>query len=265
MSWLQRWSPRPGARLRLLCLPCAGGSAIAYRSWAAQLPAQVELVAVELPGHGVRSAEAPLTSMDDVVAGVLAELAGLTPRPLAVLGHSMGAVVGLELARAIRRQQGRPPVALLVSGSDSPATGRISGVPGTGPGTELTGLPAGFWRQALGELGGVDAELLTDRRLMDMVLTSLRGDLALLAAYEYRAEAPLGCAVRAYAGSADDTVTEAGLAAWRREGPTDFALGRLPGGHFFLRECAPLFLARLGNDLTRLRSTPVSTSNGATR
>lgn len=246
MSWLQRWAPRPSARLQLLCLPCAGGSAAFYRGWVSGLPAQVELLSAEPPGHGRRHDEPPITSMDELVNGLLAEVTPLLKRPLAVYGHSMGALVGLELARAIRRQEGRPPAALLISSSDSPLIGPATrALGGTGP----MDLADEDWRRTLRELGGADEATLADRHMMDMLLAALHGDLLLLDRYQYLTDKPLGCPVRVYAGSADAGVTEEGLAAWRREGSRDFELVRMPGGHFFLRESERLFLARLSHDL----------------
>jgi surfactin synthase thioesterase subunit len=215
------------------------------------------MLAAELPGHGRQSAEPPVTSMDEVVAGLLAELSLMPDRPLVIFGHSLGSLVGLELARAVRTRTGRPPVALLVASSNSPLTGTA---PGWIAEAELALPTSEYWQRIIGELGGIPDEMRNDHQLMDLLLPSLRGDLALLAGYQHHPQPALGCAVRAYAGSSDATVTEAGLAAWRRESPHDFELSRLPGGHFFLRECTDLFLARLGNDLNRLLGSLISTS-----
>ena len=262
VTWLERWCPRPSARLQLLCLPCAGGSAAAYRGWAAALPDQVELLAAELPGHGRRQCEPALTSMDDLVSGLLTALATQLRRPLAIFGHSMGALIGLELARAIRRQHGQAPAALLVSASDSPAL--PAGATAVGGAAPLE-LPDADWRRTLRELGGVDSGTLADDAVMDLLMSALRGDLALLDRYRHRAEQPLGCAVRVYAGDRDESVTEAGLAAWRQESPRDFRLSRLPGGHFFQRESEQLFLGRLGGDLLAVMPPWTPRANGVMR
>ena len=61
--WLLRFPPRPQARVRLLCLPGAGAAPAMFRSWSDQLPAEVEVCAVQLPGRGTRLREAPYTEM----------------------------------------------------------------------------------------------------------------------------------------------------------------------------------------------------------
>lgn len=240
-DWLRSWRPRPSARTRLLCLPPAGGSAAMYRPWAELLPPYVELVAVELPGHGSRYGEPFAGGFAAVTDAVTAGLGELPDLPTAVYGHSMGAVAALEIARALDRRSGRPPAALLVSSHDAPAAADHA------RSTDLAGdhLPA-----LLAELGGMDGTALTDQGLMDAVLPVVRADIALLHGYRYAPAPPLGCPVRVYAGTRDTTATQAGLAAWRRENPRDFRMHRLPGGHFFFRGQERPYLARLAADLT---------------
>src|SRR5690606_41003133 len=120
-SWLRRFQPRPGARIRLVCLPHAGGGANAYRSWAALLPPGVDLVCVQYPGREDRLAEAPVDDMAAAVGAIARELAPLLDRPYALFGHSMGSAVGYELARRLR-DEGRPePERLFASGRRAPA------------------------------------------------------------------------------------------------------------------------------------------------
>jgi surfactin synthase thioesterase subunit len=216
---------------------------MSYRGLVSRLPAQVELLAAELPGHGQRYREPPAATMAELVDGLITEILPLRG-PLAIYGHSMGALVGLELARAIRARQGRSPAALLVASSDCPAAAASPAAVG---GLRPLDLSDADWRATLRDLGGVDDPALTDPHVLDMLMSALHGDLVLLDSYRYRVDRPLGCAVRVYAGTSDPTVTEAGLAAWRAESPRDFEVVRLPGGHFFPRE--QLFLARLGYDL----------------
>src|SRR3954463_501070 len=98
--------PRPVARprLRLVCLPYAGGSASIYHGWASELDDDVELVAVQLPGRGPRLREAPFTQMEALLGALVEAMAPLDDAPFALFGHSMGALVGFELARWLRAQ-----------------------------------------------------------------------------------------------------------------------------------------------------------------
>jgi surfactin synthase thioesterase subunit len=241
-GWLRVWRPRPEARLRLLCLPPAGAAAALYQPWTGSLPPYVELAAVEPPGRGSRYGEPYPTSFRQIVDPVLDALSLLPPKPVAVYGHSMGAIAALEIARALR-DGGRPPVALLVSARNAPAARGADEE--TWPDLDDAQLST-----LLRNLGGLDAEALDDPRLMATVLPVVRADIAVLAAYRYAPAPPLECPVRAYAGTGDTGTTPAGLALWRRENPADFRLHRVPGGHFFFRGHEAHFIARLMTDLT---------------
>lgn len=239
---LQRWLPRPSARLRLLCLPPAGGSASLYRSWAARLPADVELYAFEPPGHGTRLHEPYATSMAQLAELVAGEAADLTRRPLALFGHSMGALLALETARLLRDRTGQPPAALLVASIDAPE-------PSDAEPADLTSLPDSYWRPRMVELGALDPRTTDDPGLMELAMAMFRADLVVMSGYRHSRAEPLRCPVRVYVGAADRTVSEPGLGRWRRECPTDFQLSRLPGGHMFFRDDPTLLLARLQADL----------------
>jgi surfactin synthase thioesterase subunit len=55
--WILRPRPNPRAALRLFCFPYAGGGASIYRTWPAYLHADIEVVAVQLPGREERMCE----------------------------------------------------------------------------------------------------------------------------------------------------------------------------------------------------------------
>ena len=93
---------------RLFCLPFAGAGVWPFRRWAEQLP-DVSLVPVLLPGREMRLHEKPFESMAALIAALEREIAPLLARPFALYGHSMGAVIAFELARALRRSAGECP------------------------------------------------------------------------------------------------------------------------------------------------------------
>src|SRR5690242_10574830 len=66
-GWTVRWQPAPGARLRLFCLPHAGGGAAVYRMWGKELGPEVEVIAIRPPGRESRYLETPISDMDTMV------------------------------------------------------------------------------------------------------------------------------------------------------------------------------------------------------
>jgi surfactin synthase thioesterase subunit len=107
--------------VRLCCLGHAGSDASAFYPWARELPADVDLCVVQLPGRENRLGEPALTRMGPLVDGLARAMSPLLGVPYALFGHSMGATVGFELARALRRKGAPGPVRLFTAGRRAPA------------------------------------------------------------------------------------------------------------------------------------------------
>ncbi|GGX44127.1 thioesterase II family protein [Streptomyces fructofermentans] len=245
MTWLRDWSQSEDVALRVLCLPAAGSSAHTYRSWSGLLPPDVGLVAVELPGHGSRLAETPLRTMDGIVRPLAAEVAGLADRPLVVFGHSMGATVGAELCRTLRREAGVTPALMVAAACEAPREG---------PRKDYSRwLTEDGVLDFLHHMGGTPPELLAHDDYLRMLLPVLRADLTALAGPQPGDDSPLDCPVRVYLGDRDPGVRPERAAAWRRESNGDFALHTFAAGHFLVQERRAEVLAQLCADVRPLR------------
>ena len=119
-SWFAFQAPRPDARLRLFCLPYAGGGASFYRPWIERLAPDVHVHPVQLPGREARLREHAFERIEPLIASLADVLGAHLDRPFALFGHSMGALIAFELARELRRRQAPVPVRLLVSGHPAP-------------------------------------------------------------------------------------------------------------------------------------------------
>jgi medium-chain acyl-[acyl-carrier-protein] hydrolase len=233
--------PRPAARLRLICLPPAGGGASRYRDWPADLPEDVEVVSVQLPGREGRFTERPIESMRQLVDPLAEGLAGYLTRPFALFGHSMGALVAFELIRWLR-PSGVAPVHLFASGCRAPH------LPSRSP--DWHTLPDSEFLSKIESLGGIPPELLIERQLLDTMLPALRGDCVVSETYVCRPQAPLSCPVSAFGGLADKEVFPEDVQAWSRHTTGHFRAHFLPGDHFFIdsarHEVLRLLVSELG-------------------
>jgi len=88
-SWLVCPQRQLRAKLRLFCFAYAGGSAWVFRPWAKQLPSDIEVCAIELPGRGQRLAEPALNHLPTVIQALGPELLPYMDLPFAFFGHSM--------------------------------------------------------------------------------------------------------------------------------------------------------------------------------
>lgn len=229
-AWIQRFAPRPQAPVRLFCLTHAGASAAVYRPWALEMPPEVEVLAVQLPGHGHRMREPVLDRMEDIVRGVAQAMLPLLDRPFALFGHSMGAVVSAELARHLQEAEGRVPAHLFVSGRRPPHW------PSPEPPLHTLSDTA-FVDEIQRRYGGIPPEVAQQADVMALLLPALRADIRALETHLAPVgRAPLGCPVSVFGGTQDPLTPREHLEGWRDETQGPFALRMLPGDHFYLAQ-----------------------------
>lgn len=202
-TWVQYPVPRPEASARLFCFPYAGAGEPAYREFAEELPARIEVAAVRLP--------APADRMDVLVTELAEALGPHLTKPFAFFGHSMGAHVAFELARHLAQEGLAGPDRLLVSGCPAPHAPR----------------------------GDERDHLLPD----DLDTGLLRADLILAQTYEYRPGPPLQVPIHAFLGSDDPIAGNEQMTEWVRHTNRYFTIVELTGDHFFINSRRPQLLS----------------------
>jgi medium-chain acyl-[acyl-carrier-protein] hydrolase len=242
--WIASYRPNPRARLRLFCFPYAGGGASVFRTWANDLPAEVDICAIQLPGRENRLKETRLTDMAPLLDLLAQGLRPFMAMPFAFFGHSMGAIVSFELARALRRQHGPAPVGLFVSGHRAPQ------LPDRGP--QIHDLPDQEFVEAIRNFNGTPEMVLQHVELMQLMLPVLRADFTIVETYTYTDEEPLACPISAFSGLQDIEVSHEHLTAWRDQTYSSFTLRMFPGDHFFIHSSRTLVLQALTQDLHQL-------------
>ncbi len=240
-AWISCPKPNPGARVRLFCFPYSGAAANIYYSWADVLPASWEICPVQLPGHGTRMSEPLADRLGPQVEAVAAGLQPYLDKRFAFFGHSMGALIGFELARHLRRVGAPQPVHLFVSGHQAPQ------LPDRNP--PLHALPEPQFVAKLRELNGTPEEVLQHAELLQLLTPILRADFAVCETYLYRAEWPLSCPISAYSGLGDDYVNRQELEAWREQTSGAFSIRMFPGDHFYMNSARPYLLQALAREL----------------
>jgi medium-chain acyl-[acyl-carrier-protein] hydrolase len=224
--WIICPKPHPDARMRLFCFPYAGGSASAFRLWAPHIPPTIELCAVQLPGRETRLREPRFNRLAPLTRVLADVLASRFDRPFAFFGHSMGALIGFELARELRRQGQHNLKALFVSARSAPQL----------PGRERPAymLPEAEFIARLREYDGTPEAILREPDLLQIVIPLLRDDLAINEAYSYAEEPPLDLPIAAFGGLDDLIVDEISIRAWGQQTSSGFTLRMFPGNHWFL-------------------------------
>ncbi len=221
-AWL-RHDPSDAVAVALVCLPHSGAGASSFNRWSELFPRTVAVVRVQLPGREDVAAVPPLLRVGDAVAELLLRMRTLEA-PVALYGHSMGALVAFELARALHAA-GTPPLHLFVSGRRAP--GRpASRAP-------IHRLPDDELVAALTTMDATWSAVSRSRTFLRYALRIIRADMELSEEYAYRRGTPLCCPVTAFFGTEDPAVDTADIDAWRHETDAAFAMHTFPGDHIF--------------------------------
>ena len=235
--------PKPGPEktLRLFCFPYAGGSPLIFRDWPNSMPLPVEVCLVQLPGRGIRLNETPFTRLTSLVEALARDITPYLDKPFVFFGHSMGAMISFELARALRREHGLSPKHLFLSGRTAPQVARDEPV--------TYHLPEPEFIDEVRRLNGTPKEVLNNPELMQLLIPLLRADFEVCQTYEYQPDAPLDCPITVIGGLQDIEVKRQNLELWREFTTSRFLLRMLPGDHFFLHTAQPLLLRVLSQEL----------------
>ncbi|MEV6716757.1 alpha/beta fold hydrolase [Lentzea sp. NPDC051208] len=219
--WLRKFHAAPEEAPHLVCFSYAGGSAGWFSRLSAELAGEVRVSSVQYPGRLDRLRDRPVDDLHVLADQVFAALD--TSRPLALFGHSMGAVVAFEVAR--RLQAASTPVPhLFVSGRAAPHLQRDAGAHLMSDDDLITKIES---------LGGVEPGVLRNAELRAMVLPVVRNDYRAIETYRCAPAPPITAPITALAGTDDPIVSVPNVGGWTRYTTGSFTLEELPGGHFF--------------------------------
>jgi medium-chain acyl-[acyl-carrier-protein] hydrolase len=252
---MSKWvatQPNPSAAARLLCFPYAGGAASIYRDWQAALP-EVEVCPVLLPGRGARMAEPACSQLGPLVEVLAEALVPYLDRPFFFFGHSMGAMIAFELARAVRARGLGEPAHLFLSARGGPR------LPQRGP-AQLPQSDDEFLAQlrTLNGMGGSDSD-----ELVRLMLPTLRADMTLVQTHRHLPLPPLHTGITVFGGTRDSAAREEDLLRWRFQTVGAFRLHLIDGDHFFINSHRPVVLESVSRVLGRVlreggRSAPAA-------
>jgi len=224
--WFLCSQERVEAKLRLFCLPFAGGGASAFHSWSEALPDAVEVRGIQLPGRESRFREQAMVSAPPLVEQIADALEPWLDRPFSLLGYSMGGALAFELSRALRRRSAPMPTHLIVASRIAPQ------LPNVHP--PMAHLPKEQLLQEVRRFFDPPDAAWENPELLALVLPALRADMTMCDTYVYVPEPPLDCAIHSFAGAGDRSAPLACVREWKEQTTNEFTLQVVPGGHFFI-------------------------------
>jgi len=224
--WLMVPRPVKNPCLRLICLPYAGGNPDIFRPWVEHLDADVELLAVRLPGRGSRIQELPYDDWRSLTEDCLQVLRPFVAEPHAFYGHSFGGRLAYELAQRMQLDFPDFTRRLFVGACRSP------GSPQARP--YLHQLSECEFRRALATMGATPSAVLESEEVLSLMLPAIRSDMRLAEIWSDWHHAPLPIPLHVYYGHQDPIDNHTSMAGWSSHTSASFELVGIDAGHFFL-------------------------------
>ncbi|MFI1303406.1 thioesterase II family protein [Streptomyces sioyaensis] len=215
----------------LLLLHHSGGSAQIFHALIDALPASVTPLAWELPGRGRRWREPVVTTVEEAVDDLVRHTAEFT-RDFAVLGHSLGAYLGLALAARLDEEPGGVRcTTLFASANAAPCTAVLPY-----PRSPLLASDDEIFEVARQAGGGIDARIREHPMLGPWTADLLRADFSLTDTFLRRHRAAVTHADLVTLCGTEDIFPPDRLTAWSSSTTGRHELLTYPGGHFYLEQ-----------------------------
>ncbi|WP_222598408.1 thioesterase II family protein [Lentzea tibetensis] len=243
-SWLTSFADVSDPACELVCFPHAGGGSSVFQTWH-QHTDSLRVSAVRLPGRESRLREPAIADLGDLVDALVVGLGKVFSKPYAFYGHSMGALVAYELCRKLRALGLPLPQGLFVAGMDAPQQLDLDRAHDL-PRDELVAWLIG--------VNGLDPEVLEYPALIDLMLPTIRADLAVVEDYHHVQQPPLPVPIHVLRGRGDVQVTVSGSSGWAALTSEGCRVTDFDGDHFFVEHNEQRIVSLIEADLVAERA-----------
>ena len=213
----------------LFTFPYAGGTSMSYMSW--EFPKEIELHALEYPGHGFRYKEPLCDTIQEMGADAAQHILKLTDdgkEPFSIFAHSMGTVISWYAIRELQKG-GILPQAYFVSCMRVP---------------EHYTINDGLWldteekvMEYLRQEARISERVLNSKAFKTRFLPPIIHDFFMFGTYEYTDDGtPIPVPIHAYSASQDTLCDPDMVLAWESLTTEAFTHRRFEGSHFYFEE-----------------------------
>lgn len=229
--------------VKLFCIPYSGASATVYAKWEPFLSDEIELIPVELAGHGMRIKEKCHTSVGNSVFDIVETiLTKMDEEDYAIWGHSLGSVLTYETYFELMKRGVKPPKHLFFSGRKAPND--VSNK------TSFYKLSDKEFSEVVESYGGTTKEVLQNEVLRDLFLPILRADFEIGEKYEWMdKKSKIRCDITIVNGKEDSSVSNIDMNNWKTCSDKSCEVVYVSGGHFFLFEQCELVVGIINKKL----------------
>ncbi|NMM42642.1 thioesterase II family protein [Pseudoalteromonas arctica] len=237
--WLQYFHTPPNENIRLVCIPYAGGNVSTFKDWQKHLGEKVSVCGVKLAGRDERKQEPYAISIHKVAQELCDTLKTLN-QPIAIFGHSMGALIAYETCRRLF-ESGKKVEHLFLSARAAPSFKQKRKWSKVSDKDLLNHIKL---------LGGTDSRLLHDNDAMRFLLPTIRSDYAMLENYRPSSLLELNpTATTLLASDQDSFATIEQITAWEGYFKDKPNLEVFSGDHFFINSLTPQLIKTIQKSL----------------
>eukprot|EP01111_Echinosteliopsis_oligospora_P016074 TRINITY_DN6561_c0_g1_i1.p1 TRINITY_DN6561_c0_g1~~TRINITY_DN6561_c0_g1_i1.p1 ORF type:complete len:280 (-),score=69.45 TRINITY_DN6561_c0_g1_i1:41-880(-) len=217
---------------RLFCFHHAGASAASFREWSTLIIPDVQVIAIELPGHQTRSGEPFIEDVVEAAKKIVDDgIMSLLDRPFFMFGHSFGASIAFEVVRYLESSYNIAPIMLFVSGCKGPEQRTPDDPPS--------------WLKNNKDFVDFLMEKYQDPNLMkivkeypdllEMAIPVMKADIKANDLYKFeRSKKLLQTPIKVFCGE-QEPISDLELNNWKDQTTEkdQFAIKKFPGGHFY--------------------------------
>ncbi len=218
-------------KVKLYCIPHAGGSAMMYNRWKRYIHPDIELYPVELAGRGHRINLPLYNTLNDAVNDVLHIIEpGIEKSNYALIGHSMGSWIVFELYRRIKKMKLREPLHIFLSGKEAPHIKKEKKI--------MHRLPDNEFKEEIMKLGGTPKEIFENDELVRTFLPILKADYRMIETHEYIEDGQKFDCPTSFLNGKNDDLEKGDIEGWNIYFNNLMDVYNFNGGHFFIYENA---------------------------
>lgn len=218
------------AKVQLILLHFAGGNCYSYDFLKDYVKnTNMEMHALELPGRGKRHHESLVLTKEAAIEDYVHQIKQLrNKQPYFIFGHSMGATLGLSVAKQMELVHDKPE-ALIVSGNPGPG---IEKPEKEGKRHLMNDID---FKNALRKLGGVPEEVLEHEELYEFFSPIMRADFQVLENDDFSEKGiQVHIPIVALMGDKEDMNEQ--IDNWKNFTSASFNSMILEGNHFFIKK-----------------------------
>lgn len=213
-------------KIKLYCLPYAGGSGLMYNKWKVLFENQFELCPIELSGRGARIGEPLYSDIEEAIEDIYSIISDeITSSDYIFYGHSMGAYLVYELIQKITNLNVRQPLHAFFSGRKPPHIPRKF---------YYSTLSVDAFEKEVLSLGATPPELFSNPDLKEIFVPILRSDFNLSESIIERdtiSKLPINITILV---GKDEEISEKEAEEWKLHTSKNCQVVYIDGGHFFL-------------------------------